>query len=108
MPRRGERKFLASGALARGVNKRRFGGTADAGTPPRNWRALFGLDGSETRPHTGGWIVSLLSRKTRGTEGTGRDCVVPVGLGRGLSLASAHALGRNIPLLRNWDAGSGT
>src|SRR5438876_9659505 len=91
MPRRGERKFLASGALARGVNKRRFGGTADAGTPPRNCRALLGLDGSETRPHTGGWIVSLLSRRTGGTEGTGRDCVVPAGLGRGLSLPSAHA-----------------
>ena len=53
--------------LARGVNKRRFSGTAEAGTPPRNCRALLGLDGSETRPHTGGWIVSLLSRKTCGT-----------------------------------------
>jgi len=87
------RKFLVSEALAWGVDKKHFSGTVEASAPPRNWRALFGLDGSETRPHTGGWIVSLLSRKTGGTEGTGRDCVVPAGLSRGLSLASAHALG---------------
>src|SRR5437773_1882149 len=54
-------------ALARGVNKKHFSGTVEASALPRNWRALFGLDGSETRPHTGGWIVSLLSRKTGGT-----------------------------------------
>src|SRR5437870_9867134 len=53
MPRRAERKFLASEALARGVNKKHFGGAGEAGTPPRNCRALLGLDGSETRPHTG-------------------------------------------------------
>ncbi len=61
------RKFLVSEALAWGVDKKHFSGTVEASAPPRNWRALFGLDGSETRPHTGGWIVSLLSRKTGGT-----------------------------------------
>ena len=35
-------KFLASGALARGVNKTRFGGTAEAGALPKSSRAFVG------------------------------------------------------------------
>jgi len=42
-------KFLASGALARGVNKTRFGGTAEAGALPKSSRA-FGSAWTGRRP----------------------------------------------------------
>ncbi len=92
MPRRIKRKFLASEALTRGVRKKHFSGAAEAGALSKQI-GPGGRGRGVLRDSGGGLIVSLLSRKTGGTEGTGGDCVVPAGLGRGLSLPSAHALG---------------
>ena len=63
MPGELSRNSSPSEALARGVDKKRFGGTAEAGAPPRNCRALLGLDGSETRPHTGAGLSPCLREK---------------------------------------------
>jgi len=74
MPRRVERKLLASEALARGVNKKHFSGAAEAGAPPRNCRALLGLDGSETRPHTGAGLSPGFREKH--AEAKAQDVIV--------------------------------
>src|SRR5438876_1899965 len=52
MLRRVGRKFLASAALARGVNKRTLAARLKPVPSPKAAELSLGLDGSETRPYT--------------------------------------------------------